>query len=219
MDGVVRSSETDSPPRVSALVTAESRAFKPAIQPRPYEAMRVRNLSLFFLYDVVAIAAGFIVGGAIRLGSPVNDQTGESLAIVLPIFILVALNNRAYSLASLERPWVGIKRSLKALIYACAVAMSLLFYMKWSEQFSRAIFAIGTASAFALIAGTRWMIGNYLGHRYNWTFQNRLVIVDEVRFVAQPGDRIVFADRLGFTPDSDDPAIAAPSGRACRTVR
>lgn len=174
---------------------------------RTGERSRLRLLASLFALDCLCIIFGFTMAGAIRLGSPVEAQGLRTLAVVFPIFIAIALNNKSYTLEVLERPGTGIGRSLQALLYACAVAIALLFYLKWSDEFSRLIFAIGTVTTLAALAAARWIYGQYLGDRYSWTFRNRLVIVDEVAVTPHPGDCIVFADKLGITPGDDEPLV------------
>ena len=175
------------------------------VLPKSYAGDRFWFFSALILIDIAAISAGFIGAGAIRLGTPFEGQGIKTLAIILPIFLAIALNNRAYSLDALERPSYGIRRMVQAFIYACAVGIAFLFYLKVSEQFSRVIFAVGTLLSVASTASARWLVGNFLGSRYRWTFRNRLVIVDDIDVTPHPGDCIVFAEHLGVVPGSDDP--------------
>ena len=172
---------------------------------RAGEHGRVKFFASLFAIDCLCIAAGFMIAGTIRLGSPVEEQGIRTLAVVLPTFIVVALNNQSYSITALERPMFGITRSVQALLYACAAAIAFLFYLKVSEEFSRVIFAIGTLLSLGTLATVRWLFGKYIGRKHRWTFSNRLVIVDDVAVTPQPGDTIVFADQLGITPGADDP--------------
>jgi lipopolysaccharide/colanic/teichoic acid biosynthesis glycosyltransferase len=169
------------------------------------EATRLKFYTALFLLDGLCIALGFLTAAAIWAGSPFDEQSMQTLAVVVPTFIAVALNNKSYSIQALERPSFGVSRSVQALLYACAVAIALLFYLKVSAQFSRMIFALGTVLSFAALGGARWMFGNFLGKRRRWTFSNRLVIVDDVAVTPHPGDYIIFADQLGIKPGEDDP--------------
>lgn len=174
---------------------------------RTGEGERMRFLGSLFLLDCILIALCFSVAGAIRLGSPIEEPGIRTLAVVLPMFIVIALNNQSYSLDALTRPTFGASRAVQALVYACVVALAMLFYLKVSDQFSRLVFGIGTVSSVIAIAGLRTLYGNYLGAKHRWTFRNRLVIVDEVKFTPNPGDTIVYSEQLGIRPGDDDPAL------------
>jgi hypothetical protein len=174
---------------------------------RSAERNRVSFLTLIFAIDCLCILFGFTAAGAIRLGSPIEEQGLRTLAVVLPMFIVVAIHNGAYSLEALERPSLGIRRSMRALLYACAVAIALLFSLKSSHQFSRLIFGLGMLTSIGTLALVRWNVGQYLGTKHHWTFRTRLVIADSVSVTPNRGDCIVFAEQLGITPGEDDPLI------------
>ncbi len=164
-------------------------------------------LASLFAIDCLCIFLGFTAAGAIRLGSPIEEQALRTLVVVLPMFIAVAAHNSAYSLEALERPSLGIRRSMQALLYACAFAIALLFYLKWSAQFSRLVFGIGTVTSLLMLVGSRWAFGQHLGRKLCWTFRTRLVVVDDVTVTPHRGDCIVFADQLGITAGEDDPWV------------
>ena len=151
-----------------------------AIFVRSKEYLRLHLYATLMAADLLCITFAFLVAGMIRLGSPMEEQSLRTLAIVIPTFIAVALNNSAYSLESLQRPAWSAGRGVGALFYGIAVAIALLFSFKMSTDFSRAIFATGTAIAIAAVFAGRLMLGKYLGPQYDWTFANHLLIVDAV---------------------------------------
>src|SRR4051812_32931124 len=179
----------------------------PQLFPRATEELRLALYAGFVAADLACIAAAFLVAGTIRLGTPLQQQALLSLAIVLPTFLAVAINNQAYSLKALQRPTFGAAKAVEALCYAVAVAIALLFFLKISVQFSRTIFAIGTVFALALTIGCRMVVGKRTGRRYNWTFANELVIADGVEVEASHGRKVVYADELNVEPRTDPLAL------------
>ena len=177
----------------------------PRLFPRATERLRLALYVRLIVTDLACIAASFLAAGAIRLGSPLQQQALLSLAIVVPTFLAVAINNQAYSLKALQRPTFGAMKVVEALCYAIGVAIALLFFLKISVQFSRIIFAFGTVLALALTVACRMVFGNRTGRRHGWTFANELVIADGVEVEASPGSRVVCADELEIEPRTDDP--------------
>jgi exopolysaccharide biosynthesis polyprenyl glycosylphosphotransferase len=177
------------------------------------ERLRLRLYISLLLVDLVVSTVAFALAGALRLGADFQEQTVRTLAIVLPTFAAISLNNTSYSLQALERPAYGAGRAAEAFAYAIAVALMLLFTLKASEQFSRAIFAVGSVTSLAALVGARLAVGSKIGRRFRWRFASRLVIVDGVSFLPQRGDQIVFADQLQITPDSSDPTLLDRIGR------
>lgn len=178
------------------------------------QALRLRLYLLLFLSDSLAIIAGFLAAGAFRLGSPLEDQCLNTVAIVLPIFTAIAFNNRSYSLRVLQKPAAGAAKACAAITYAIAIAFAVLFYMKVSVQFSRLIFGVGTGLSIFTLISSRLLIGREIGRTYRWRFANRLVIVDGVPVVPQPGDHLIFPETLGIDPESNDPMTLDRLGTA-----
>lgn len=177
----------------------------PVTLPKSSQTARFWLFATLILIDIFAIAAGFAAAGALRVGSPFGGQGVRTMMVVLPMFLIIALHNRSYSLDALERPTFGVFRAAQAFVYACAVAIALLFSLKVSADFSRIVFAVGSVLSLAGMAALRLLVGNYLGARRHWTFRNRLVIVDDVPVTPHPGDSIVFAEQLSLVPGDDDP--------------
>ena len=171
---------------------------------RSKEALRLRLYATLFVADLLCISMAFLAVGALRLGAPFGEQALRTLAIVLPIFIAVAVNNGAYSLASLQQPGRGAAKGVTALICATAVAIGLLFSFKVSTDFSRIIFAAGTLLAIGTLVSARIVIGNRIGRKHDWTFANHLTLIDGVPWDPKPGQHVLFADQLGLDVETED---------------
>jgi exopolysaccharide biosynthesis polyprenyl glycosylphosphotransferase len=185
----------------------ESQVRVRSLFPRSKEHLRLRCYIALCAVDLACMVAAFMVAGAFRLGSPFELQALHTVQVVIPIFLAVALNNHAYSMEALQRPGVGVLRALQALAYATAVGIMLLFYMKVSVQFSRAIFALATCLSVAFLVGGRIALVRFMGRKHKWCFTNDLVIVDGIYFEAQPGQSTVQAAQLGIEPRTDDPLV------------
>ena len=171
------------------------------------ERLRLSLYCTLFLVDLFALALSFLAAAALRLDSPFELQSLRTLAIVVPTFIAVGLNNRAYSIDTLERPNAGALKSAEALFFATAVAIGLLFFLKVSTQFSRQIFITGTLIAMAAIVSCRILLGDLIGAKYNWSFVNRLLLLDGVTLEPRRGELAVSAKQLGIEPNYDDPIL------------
>lgn len=170
------------------------------------EQLRVTLYSLLFFTDIALIAIAFLGAGAIRLGSPFEAQALNTVAVVIPTFIAIAVQNRAYSIRALQRPAHGAAKVAQALGYATAVAIGLLFYAKASVAFSREIFAIGTILALVSTVAGRLIGGARIRKACHGTFVNRLVILDGVQLPTQSGEVVVTARELGIVLGDDNPA-------------
>ena len=174
---------------------------------RSTERLRITLHSLLFATDILLIAAAFLGAGAIRLGSPFEVQSLRTAAVVIVTFVAIAIHNRAYSIRALQRPAYGAAKVAEALGYAIAVAIALLFFTKASEQFSRLIFAEGTALALVMAVIGRLLAGAHFRRRYGGIFVNRLVIADGVEVAQSSGEVVVSTRQLGISPGDDDPLL------------
>lgn len=186
---------------------AAAAAVRTSIFAHSKEHLRLRLYLTMFAADVLGLTLAFVAAGALRLGSAFEQQSLRTLALVIPTFIAVALNNRAYSIETLERPVAGAIKSLQSLFFASAVAITLLFFFKTSTQFSRQIFALGTIFSLTAVVTGRILVGDYIGRHYGWTFLNRLLILDGVKLEPRRGEFAVCAKRLGIEPNNDDPVL------------
>lgn len=182
--------------------------------PRSRERLRIGAYASLLLIDLALIAGAFLAAGAIRLGSPLEQQSIRTLVVMLPTFVAIALHNGAYSIKSLQRPGWGAVKLVEALAYATAVAIALLFYMKASIQFSREIFAIGTTLAVLVAIPGRVAAAWFVQRRLGRCFVNRLVIVDGVESLVVSDAVVISARELGIGPDESDPIQLDRLGRA-----
>jgi exopolysaccharide biosynthesis polyprenyl glycosylphosphotransferase len=173
--------------------------------PKSKERLRITLYSLLFLTDATLIALAFLAAGAIRLGSPFEQQSLRTLAVMIPTFVAIAAHNGAYSMRALQRAASGAAKVVEALAYATAVAIALLFYMKVSVQFSRQIFAMGTVLAVVFAVAGRFVTGRFIHRKHGRTFVNRLVIADGVEVPPLEGEVVVSARALGIAPETDNP--------------
>jgi polysaccharide biosynthesis protein PslA len=178
------------------------------------EQLRVTLYSMLFVADIALIALAFLGAGAFRLGSPFEAQSLNTVAVVIPTFIAIAVQNRAYSIRALQRPAHGAVKVAEALGYATAVAIGLLFYAKASVAFSREIFAIGTILALLFTVSGRLFAGAHIRKACDATFVNRLVILDGVQLPTRPDEVVVSARELGIVLGDDDPAALDRLGYA-----
>ena len=174
---------------------------------RSKERLRVGLYGALFAIDLLAITIGFLLAATLRFGSPAEQHILRTLAIVIPTFIAVALNNRAYALDSLQRPMASAKKGVEALFFGIAVAIALLFSLKVSTEFSRIVFVAGTLLSIAAVFSGRLLAGHIIGNRHRWTFANHLLIVDSVPMRPSGSQAVLYADRVGLDLPTDDPLL------------
>lgn len=209
MDEVgVREAELDLDlPPVAAAAPAPVRA--PAIlselQNKQRQRMRVRALT--FAGDIFAVTMGFLAANLIRFGDPLHSQGLNMAAALLLIYLPVALNGHAYSIANLVRSRIGATKAMMCLLVAIGAIGLVLFFLKVSIDFSRAVFGTGAALSLIAVPLTRLIISGFARRLFAVSALNEVVIEDGAIAGPVEGALVLNAAQLGFTPRLDDPEM------------
>lgn len=159
------------------------------------------------LLDMLAVYAGFLVGGYMG-GSTWAAPNGINLAfLVIPTYFFLAANQHAYSLSALSSLEQSARRSLIALAITTTFILFAGFFMYSRPIASRESVVLGiAATGFFLILG-RFVFGRAVVRRYAGELTNELVIVDNIAFHNEAGRRIIDARTAQIQPDLQDPAM------------
>jgi lipopolysaccharide/colanic/teichoic acid biosynthesis glycosyltransferase len=169
--------------------------------------LRLRMYASLILADALALALAFMSVSLARFGNLLHPTSLNVLVILLPMYLVIAFNSRAYAIDVLMTPKIGVHRSLRSFSFAVAIVIGTLFYLKSSADFSRVSMAIGTAGSIFALIGFRWTLGHHVGRRYDWRFTNELLFVDEVPVFPMRGEIVLFANAAQLHPSTNDPAL------------
>ncbi|HEX8414193.1 MAG TPA: exopolysaccharide biosynthesis polyprenyl glycosylphosphotransferase, partial [Sphingomicrobium sp.] len=195
----------------------EGASPKPAAAMSPFRsskaALRVRLYTALMVFDALALIGAFLAANLLRFGTAFDPSGTDVLVILLPFYLIIAWNRRAYAMDVLTAPKLGLKRSLQSFALALAIVIGAFFYMKASAEFSRLAMAFGTIGAAAALTVGRVSLGQYVGAKYKWRFTNEVIFADETLVYPDRGQIVLFADAAGVTPTTLDPAALDRMGR------
>ena len=141
---------------MNAPIAARSpagRSMRPATP--SLERRRVRIYLAMVALDVVLILGGFAVVGQAYLDfNPLKFALLQA-QLLLPLYLTLALYQRAYSIEALQDRRFAITRALGALALAAALLLFVSFYTKSTAQFSRVVFTGGILTTAALLTVSR----------------------------------------------------------------
>lgn len=177
------------------------------------EQLRIKLYAALIALDVTMLAFVFVAANFVRFGEPLNEQGLDMLAVVLPIFLGIALNSRAYSLHTLQEPRYGALRVTQSLAFAVAAVIGVIFYLKVSTDFSRAVMAGATIGGLILLPASRMIFGHIVGRKLGWRFTNQVLLVDGVTVQPLSGEIVLFADDAQLAPSLSDPKLLERAGR------
>ncbi len=162
-------------------------------------------IALLALADIFAIIVSFTLTTYVWLGYGGMNQLVNVLLIIIPMYIVLALNNKAYQTNVLKNLWKNVNRGVIALLLATGSMLLILFFFKISTEFSRVIFGFGTLGATFIIILTRSFIFKFGKYYIGDSPDVDLCIFDDI-----PIDEKRFDD-VGVIEASDYDLVADPS--------
>jgi lipopolysaccharide/colanic/teichoic acid biosynthesis glycosyltransferase len=199
---------------MSAPVAAQAgnvRIVQPLASSR--ERTRVRYYLALVVMDVALILGGFSFVGQLYLDFRPLKYAFLQAQLLLPLYLTLALYQRAFSIHALQDWRFAATRALGALALAGGLLLFVTFYTKSTAQFSRVIFTGGFLASATLIVMSRYAVGRWIGRAWGPSVIN-LLHID----AGGPKVKIDHAIRLdavelGLMPDIDDPEALDRVGR------
>jgi polysaccharide biosynthesis protein PslA len=175
------------------------------LRPSDLQAIRVRLCFLILLCDCAAILLGCIVGNLVRFGDPLMSPGMNLFAVVLPIFVGVAIISDAYAADVLRDVRTGFSRALLAYAFAIFAVLFLAFYMRASSDLSRINSAVAISTTVLALWFGRYLCKLYTRRVTGMRLFYDLLIVDGVA-VTPPGHvHVLDAEADNLRPNLQDP--------------
>jgi len=182
------------------------------------ETLRIRLYAALLTLDLGAILLGFVLGGATRFGQPLAEEVWRSFILVAPVYAGVAIVGQAYGIETLKNAPVGVWRAVRSLLIAASTVLFIAFFLRSSEELSRATIAVGLLSSAGLLVAARLSFDTLLERHTDRRFVDELVIVDDRSIELPLGASVVAADSSGLEPDSDNPMMLDRLSRVLQYV-
>ena len=182
------------------------------------EHQRVQMYALLFLFDLAVLFASFWVAGAIYLGNMPSLRAIQVMQFTLPIFLIIAIYNRVYSIRALEDWRYALGRVAISLILSAMLFLVMTFYVRSGSDFARVTYSLAIVISFVAMAALRWLLHIYIRRAFAGRVSNVLVIED-----GGPKVRLTGVDRVTADPEMVEKAQSHPEsldllGRAMRNM-
>lgn len=144
------------------------------------QTIRILLYVQLLLLDLLCISTGFACA-ALVFGFPLLPPLGLQLGyIVPPIYVLLALNNGAYSIQILENDGESLRRSLTALFFTLLITTLVAFLVKTSGGLTPRVPVMGgMAAAAAALALGRFCFRYHARRQHQGSLVDELLIVDD----------------------------------------
>ncbi len=186
------------------------------------ESLRLRSYVALAIADSVALAVGFLSANMIYMQDWNSPHGVTMLTAILPIYLILAAYNRAYSGVTLASPRVGVVYSAQTILWTAAAVLFIAYFLKAGSNFSRLVFAMGVVGSIGMVCVIRLALGRWLLKMLGGTPFTTVVICDGVEYQALPHETVLTPEQIGFNPETQDPylyhAFAESVGNADRLI-
>jgi lipopolysaccharide/colanic/teichoic acid biosynthesis glycosyltransferase len=186
----------------------------PVRSPLSRQGLRYRFHVGLVVADASALLFSFWLAGMLRT-TPAHGGNANLGLLLVPMLLILALNNGSYSYQSLANWRHGLGRVVTATTQALALMLLLAFSLQSSEQFSRLVFGAGAVLTYASLTFGRWAMHRRT-RRWHHDLLGRLVITDRCTVSLPAGIEVVDADAAGLRPDPRDPMMLNRLGQMVR---
>lgn len=160
---------------------------------------------LFFL-DSISLLASYALVKFAYLGPTSTPDIEFSLFVLWPLFSVIAIINETYSSKSIIGRNTGLYKPISSLALAALLSLSIAFFNKSSQDFSRFVFIISIFIASISILSSRSLFVAWLKGRWGPNVSNCLVVQAGGPVLALPHAFTVDAEELRLVPDIQDPS-------------
>ena len=169
------------------------------------QALRYRYHAGLVVADASAMIFSFGIAGLLRTTSLIGSGLVLGL-LLLPVTLIFALNNGAYSYQALADWRHGLGRIVMAAMQAMMLVLLIAFSVQSSGQFSRLMIGVGIALTPLSLTFGRWTMHRRT-RRWRHGLLTKLVITDRCPISLPSGIDVVDADAAGLRPDARDPMM------------
>jgi polysaccharide biosynthesis protein PslA len=157
--------------------------------------------------DLLCIFSAFALGSIVRTGDLGGPNWVRVALAAIPIFVLCAVHNGAYSLDALRSAVVGVKRAIAALLSSFAILFVISYFLKAGQEVSRLGIGVGlTAATFGMLVARNYL-STSIRRRFGDDLTSTLLITDESFVTANSSAVVVDALKLGIRPEPRNPLM------------
>lgn len=185
--------------------------------PQAKRDIRLRLYLKLMLLDCILIGGVFLTVAELFGQQWMSLEKINLMAMVIPIYLGIAINSSAYSLRSLVRPAAAAVRAVMNLFFAMLTILCVLYFAHISETISRLSFGlalVGSASALAML---RKPFSRYALQRTGGNLTDDLIVADGVLIDRLADGPMVDAALHNLRPDLNDPQMLNRLGRWMRS--
>ncbi|TCP87598.1 lipopolysaccharide/colanic/teichoic acid biosynthesis glycosyltransferase [Sphingomonas sp. PP-CE-1A-559] len=157
--------------------------------------------------DIGCIVLSFGLVASLRDRFLGSSSWAFFLLVMLPIYIIAAINAHGYSAANVQDPFRAIAKGLQAFLLALCAAIIAAFALKTTDTFPRLVVSIGSLFAIASLSLSRYFFARHLERIIGGNPFSVVLLRDGESPVPLGAFSIILATDGAFDPESHDPVM------------
>ena len=184
----------------------------------PMEHRRIQLYAALFLLDIAVLFASFWLAGYLLIGQLPSLRAVQVMQFTVPIFVVIAIYNRLYSIRALEDFRHAAVRLALSLAVSAMLFLVMTFYVGSSSDFARLTFSLAIGIAFVGMIFVRRVVSWSIERNFRGRVSNVLLIEDGGPNIDLPGVDRVVADSSLVEHAQSDPEALDLLGRTMRNM-
>lgn len=169
--------------------------------------LRIRMVLGLLALDIACIVASFGLAATLRDRFLGSSSWAFFLLVILPIYVIAAINAHGYTASNVQDPFRAIAKGLQAFVLALCTAILAAFALKATDTFPRLVVAIGSLFAVILLSITRYFFARHLERIIGGNPFSVVLLSDGDNPVPTGIFSVVMATDGAFDPESHDPVM------------
>lgn len=170
----------------------------------------IRAMAIFG--DSAVIALAFVMAAVLRYGDPFSEQAYETLAALLPAYLIVGVGQHAFTIGAVAKARVGALKACGSLLLAIGFIGFITFFLKATGGVSRLVFGVGVAFSIASLIGFRIWLAIFAHRLLGSVTINEVVIEDGVKTSVRQGSILLNASIGGLALELNTPETVGRLG-------
>jgi lipopolysaccharide/colanic/teichoic acid biosynthesis glycosyltransferase len=181
-------------------------AGKPSWRPRA-SALRTRAFTTLVLIDFLCITVSFLIAALLHGHFGADRVWLVLLAVLLPVYLVTALNAHAYAAANLQDPFRAIAKGVQALVIAISAVIFVAFCVRASEGFPRLLVTVGSIFAIVAMIAARYLFVKHMVSIIGGNPFSVILICESDQPVPPGVFSVVISPESFFDPEQHDPVM------------
>lgn len=179
---------------------------QPSWRPRA-SALRIRAFASLILVDFSVIIISFFAAALLHARFVSDKNWLVLLAVLLPMYLVIALNAHAFSSPNLQDPIRAAARGVQALVIAISAVIFVAFCVRASEGFPRLLVTVGAFFAITAMTVVRYLFVKHMPSIIGGNPFSVILICEGDQRVPPGKFSVVISPESFFDPEQHDPVM------------